>query len=640
MTTSMLRRRLQRLRDQGERGSILILSVLSALIIIGSAGLAVDVGRLYAAKAELSRAVDAAALSGVLEFNGTAAGLTNASTKACSYLQANEPGASCSGIAPDGANSTLRISASKSVRLYFLPIFGLNTTTVSAKAISGFNNATVDAVMVIDSTASMNGAPLTNAKTAATNFKDTLLGSSPSGNVVVGIAPLRGCYRPSPSSYPDCVYNTQTGSPSPTYVKDLTSNSGQLDNAIAAVTSGGMSATNVCTGLGKGYEVLNSSGGWGYAANHNGPSYPNNRRFMVVLSDADNVYFGQNTYVPGPPKSPNSFAVGASTFDCQPPQTACSGWGTPCHTGVYTSGEITAASDSFPTNSWATAGGTPGWIGSWTATGTAATVNTGTPLAGYHARLASTGAIVRQFNLGNAQGGSLRFYAKKVSTWTTTDRGYAEVSPDNATWYTLQTFTSTTTGFSNSYGTQISLDIAGSCPACIGDSSVYVRFRANTGASTRYFYVETVTIVDPNTDATGFVNGQDGQNYISCTETPAPRERQIDVQTLNIANAIKAQNVEIFVVSFSACPNGDGNTIHNAAGQTTCSSQANPVVSAPASGRVGDTTTETTANMRLAKCIASSTAGTNDHFWYLTDATQLPTVFTTIAAQIAHRLVE
>src|SRR5437762_3516361 len=171
MMISMLRRRLQRLRDQGERGSILILVVLSALIIVGSTGLAVDVGRLYAAKAELSRAVDAAALSGVLEFNGTAAGLTN-------------------------------------------------------------------------------------AKTAASNFKDTLLGSSPSGNVYVGIAPLRGCYQPSPGSDTDCVYNTvQSGSPPPTYVKDLTSDISALNTAISAVVPGGMSATNVCTGLGKGYEV-------------------------------------------------------------------------------------------------------------------------------------------------------------------------------------------------------------------------------------------------------------------------------------------------------------------------------------------------------------------------------------------------
>src|SRR5678816_3394787 len=92
MMVSKLKTRLQNLREQGERGSILILVVLSALIIVGSAGLAVDVGRLYAAKAELSRAVDAAALSGVLEFNGQASGLTSAQTKAEAYMVMNEPG--------------------------------------------------------------------------------------------------------------------------------------------------------------------------------------------------------------------------------------------------------------------------------------------------------------------------------------------------------------------------------------------------------------------------------------------------------------------------------------------------------------------------------------------------------------------
>src|SRR5581483_11694566 len=159
----------------------------------------------------------------------------------------------------------------------------------------GFQDQTIDAVMVIDSTASMSGSPITNAKTAATNFKNALLGSNPSGNVYVGIAPLRGCYRPTPSTYSDCVYNTvQSGT---VYVKDLTSNSSQLDSAINAVTPGGMSATNVCTGLGKGYEVVSSSSG--YATGHG--SNPKNRRYLVLLSDGDNVYFGQTVYTAGPP---------------------------------------------------------------------------------------------------------------------------------------------------------------------------------------------------------------------------------------------------------------------------------------------------------------------------------------------------
>ena len=110
--------RLARVREAGERGSVLVLVVLSALLIIGSAGLAVDVGRLYAAKAELSRAVDSAALAGVLEFDGQATGLTAAQTKATAYMTMNEPTAVAS-IVADGATSALKINASKTVRLYF-----------------------------------------------------------------------------------------------------------------------------------------------------------------------------------------------------------------------------------------------------------------------------------------------------------------------------------------------------------------------------------------------------------------------------------------------------------------------------------------------------------------------------------------
>ena len=204
------------------------------------------------------------------------------------------------------------INASKSVRMYFLPIFGIGSSTVSAKATAGFNDQTLDAVMVIDSTYSMNGAPITNAKTAALNFKNVLLGTSPSGNVVVGVAPLRGCYRPDPlpSGFSDCIDNA-------TQVQQLTSSSSTLDTKINGITPGTVSATNICTGLGKGYEVLNNA-----AYNHQTAS--NNRRFLVLLSDGDNVYFGDYVYQASP-ASPNTYAINGTNYACQPPTRARAG---------------------------------------------------------------------------------------------------------------------------------------------------------------------------------------------------------------------------------------------------------------------------------------------------------------------------
>ena len=57
-------------------------------------------------------------------------------------------------------------------------------------------------------------------------------------------------------------------------------------------------------------------------------------------------------------------------------------------------------------------------------------------------------------------------------------------------------------------------------------------------------------------------------------------------------------------------------------------------------GPIGDTTMDDTANHRLLKCIASSTNGTNDHYYYASDEDELTGIFTAIANQIAHRLLE
>jgi Flp pilus assembly protein TadG len=604
-----------RLHASGEKGSILILVALSSLLIVGSAGLAVDVGRLYAAKAELSRAVDAAALSGVLEFNGQASGLTAAQTKATAYMTMNEPTANAS-IVADGATSALRINASKSIRLYFLPIFGINTAAVSAKATAGFNDQTLDAVMVIDSTYSMNGDPIENAKSAATNFKNVLLGTSPSGNVKIGVAPLRGCYRPDPmpSSKTDCIDNA-------TQMQQLTADSALLGTKISSLTPGTVSATNICTGLGKGFEVLNNP-----AYNHQ--SSANNRRFLILLSDGDNVYFGDYTYQASP-SSPNTYTIGGTAYSCQPPNT-CTGWGLYCFTGTFVPPGTSFALDGFESNTWTGGSGT-GWVGGWTTSGTnTAIISTDTPQTGtYHARIRQTGSITRVVDLSIYARAELSYYAKS-SSLESGDNVILEVSPNGSTgWVTLRDHNSNVSSY-----TQYTVNL----DPYVSDSSVYLRFRGSMGDTSDNFYVDSIAIT--NDSSIGYLNGQDGQNYTSCSEQPGARERQVDVETLNIANAIKSQNVEIFVVSFSACSNGDGSTIYNNSGNQTCASQTNPVVSPPFSGHVGDTTTETTANTRLVKCIASSTPGTNDHFWYSTNAADLPNIFTTIAAQIAHRLVE
>jgi len=48
---------------RGERGSILVITALSLVALVGFVGLALDLGHLYVVKTELQNAADAAALA-------------------------------------------------------------------------------------------------------------------------------------------------------------------------------------------------------------------------------------------------------------------------------------------------------------------------------------------------------------------------------------------------------------------------------------------------------------------------------------------------------------------------------------------------------------------------------------------------
>jgi hypothetical protein len=108
-----------------------------------------------------------------------------------------------------------------------------------------------------------------------------------------------------------------------------------------------------------------------------------------------------------------------------------------------------------------------------------------------------------------------------------------------------------------------------------------------------------------------------------------------------MSRAIKLDGVEIFVVAFGTC-NGSNATVYNNSVAAQCNpiAQISPAAVPSPAGPIGNTDDDNTADNRLLKCIASSTVGTNDHYFYAASATDLPNIFTTIAAQIAHRLVE
>src|SRR5712692_7535282 len=74
--------RLKVSRVRRERGIALIATAASLVVIVGIAGVSVDVGRMYIAKSELMAYTDAASIAGALQLDGTAAGISRAQNAA------------------------------------------------------------------------------------------------------------------------------------------------------------------------------------------------------------------------------------------------------------------------------------------------------------------------------------------------------------------------------------------------------------------------------------------------------------------------------------------------------------------------------------------------------------------------------
>lgn len=260
---------------------------LLVVVFIGLIGIAVDVGHLFVARTELARAMDAAALAGVIELPNT----TNAQNRATAYLHDNQPDASAT--FPVASQFQFKVKGTRSVKLYFMNIFGFGSVTAEAQATAGFGIVPADVYQTLDATGSMHSGcnaaetttggacPIKEARDAANSFVDTLIGpGTPNGLTLVGAGAFRGCYNP-PRSNTKCI---SVGS----MITNLTSSTSTLHTGInnihaigATGQPSGGSGTNICLTLKKGNDVL-------FGPGHH--TEANTLRFLVVLSDGDNVY--------------------------------------------------------------------------------------------------------------------------------------------------------------------------------------------------------------------------------------------------------------------------------------------------------------------------------------------------------------
>lgn len=115
--------------QQQDRGSILIVTVLTLTVLLGIGALSTDMAVLYAEKAKLQNAVDASALAGAQELPARP---QTAYSKAAEYASSNSTAPYTIDIY--NQNKEIKVSAQKEVPLYLARILGIHSKSVSAQA--------------------------------------------------------------------------------------------------------------------------------------------------------------------------------------------------------------------------------------------------------------------------------------------------------------------------------------------------------------------------------------------------------------------------------------------------------------------------------------------------------------------------
>jgi Flp pilus assembly protein TadG len=170
---------------KGRRGQVLILFTLWVPMFFGMTALVVDFGRIYYFNNELTASTQAAALAGayamsqtgattatataaVTSYSGTSGDLNVASNISGAAIVSGYPKFKCLttlttvyGIQCYGPSSSNAISVAEQVKvpLFFIPMFGGPSATITAVATAAMRGATVapyNVAIIVDSTASMN----------------------------------------------------------------------------------------------------------------------------------------------------------------------------------------------------------------------------------------------------------------------------------------------------------------------------------------------------------------------------------------------------------------------------------------------------------------------------------------------------
>lgn len=123
---------------RSERGAVMVIVAVMMVTLMASLAIVVDVGQLFLTKKRLQNAADASALAGCfILVNKQDPALSDA--ESYKYVTANISGEFQYSSSTDLSKNTFQVNLSQKVNLYFAPIIGFKSSTVSTSAIAGGN---------------------------------------------------------------------------------------------------------------------------------------------------------------------------------------------------------------------------------------------------------------------------------------------------------------------------------------------------------------------------------------------------------------------------------------------------------------------------------------------------------------------
>ena len=263
--SAMVKKTRSGLARRRQRGATLLLfTILVALVLIPLLGLAIDGAIVFWVRAKLSAAADAAALAGGRSINvyyTQAQNSGTAVTVAQEWFAANYPsgwlGTSIVGGTPtvtvqptSSATQQVNVSASAVVPLFFMRLLGQNSITISATAQSSRRN--LNLVLVLDRSGSMGPAPTgSNACPTMIAAAQNFVNMFTNGFDTLGLVTFSTTANSGPIDYaPTTNFETNNPSLSTTigsiYCTGATSTAQALNVAYQSIKSTGLqSALNV-----------------------------------------------------------------------------------------------------------------------------------------------------------------------------------------------------------------------------------------------------------------------------------------------------------------------------------------------------------------------------------------------------------